>query len=672
MTRSGPSPLGLRAAAIALSALASCGAPASHLASGVAVPPAVPDRPAAPQRISLARKNAECFAVDPAGARVAVGRGDGSVDVFDASGKQVAHAALATVAVAALAWSVRASLYAALDDGRIFVLEGSLQSPRQVHDAGRRISAMAANGSGDRLAVAVSDDHVEILDGATGALRAPLWDSQGPPSSIAWRDDAILAIGGVLGASVWNARTATRLAELGPWSATEIAWSDDGATIATAGTDGSTRLWDGEELRFAKDVEAADESLHAPHIAFRAHDTELIALDLAGTSRVWTLDSREARSGPTLGPAFTFASLADGAFVVLTSQSDVDIVRDPAWAERRAPPSRPPFKAEGYVRLGPPPPMGRIEGVAWRPDGARVAATAVEFEDTVRIFDPASGEIASTLTQRGRFFGADVAYSPDGATLAETTSRGTLELWDVDRGAVRRSVPVGDGTVESLAYSPDGAVIATTRPGPGGAIVALWDASTGDAVATLPTCAARRVAWSARPDRLGVLCAGGTLEVWNPATRAIVRRVRGPHPLGAFAFAPGGARLALEASDPPASQAERPTTFDRIVVQETDTGRVVTSLAGDEQVGSRPVLAWSPDGAQLVSIGSSLGLSRWDLATGKRAASKGHGYDGPWGYVTSIAWSPHGDMFVTGSLDTTVLAWSAQPADQPLRVLGGD
>ena len=90
----------------------------------------------------------------------------------------------------------------------------------------------------------------------------------------------------------------------------------------------------------------------------------------------------------------------------------------------------------------------------------------------------------------------DVAYSPDGTLLATAhwynADPGEVKLWDAKTGQLVASLPVptGQGGVLELAFSPDGKVLAGSvgvlpNPRPPGVIV-LWDVAGPPRAADAP------------------------------------------------------------------------------------------------------------------------------------------------------------------------------------------
>ncbi|MEQ1906438.1 MAG: protein kinase, partial [Pirellulaceae bacterium] len=119
-----------------------------------------------------------------------------------------------------------------------------------------------------------------------------------------------------------------------------------------------------------------------------------------------------------------------------------------------------------------------------------------------------------------------------------------------------------------------------------------------------------------------------------------------------IAFSPDGARIVSGSSD------------NTLKLWDAATGQELRTLQGHtEDVLS---VAFSPDGARIVSGSQDNTLKLWDAATGQEQPTlQGHKE-----YVSSVAFSPDGARIVSGSLDNTLKLWDAATG-QELRTLQG-
>ncbi|KAB2578196.1 putative wd domain-containing protein [Lasiodiplodia theobromae] len=80
-----------------------------------------------------------------------------------------------------------------------------------------------------------------------------------------------------------------------------------------------------------------------------------------------------------------------------------------------------------------------------------------------------------------------------------------------------------------------------------------------------------------------------------------------------------------------------------------DTSNYTRRFALEDHENGVCYLAWSPDDTKLISCSQDNSAKLWDMTNGQLIQSLDKGFDYP---VTSAAWAPNGETFVTGSQDT--------------------
>ncbi|CAM5653106.1 Protein kinase OS=Streptomyces tendae OX=1932 GN=GUR47_11270 PE=4 SV=1 [Streptomyces tendae] len=286
------------------------------------------------------------------------------------------------------------------------------------------------------------------------------------------RDGRTLATGGEDGRiRLWDVTTRKVRATLvekdrsgQPMSVLNVTFSADGKTLAARTYNSLVGVWDVAGRREIRRIEE-----HTYAIALSPDGKRIALGDIIG-SELWDVDSRseDARAHFTQEVRTTDVAFSPDGKALAT-------VGDPS--DKRSYPNNEPAKLWDLTRLDPEPygqgdPRRNLAlddvtyAVAFSPDG-KTLATGGPYSD-VRLWDVATGRLKATLAN-DRVQARDLAFSPDGRSLAVTADGGVL-LWNL---ADRRPSAIlsdddsgyGDDKIRELAFSPDGRFLAGTTLG---------------------------------------------------------------------------------------------------------------------------------------------------------------------------------------------------------------
>ena len=325
---------------------------------------------------------------------------------------------------------------------------------------------------------------------------------------------------------------------------------------------------------------------------------------------------------------------------------------------------------------------GHIKGpelIAYSPDGHTLASGGAVWPEliayssdgslyagTVCLWDPNTGEHKVTLGEHEERVTC-VEFSPDGSILAsgsvDPRGEGTIRLWDVVTGKPKATLKGHTGGRELMVFSRDGNTLASSGKSSLGSVVGrepiqLWDTETSQQKVSLlleeaDSDVVNSIAFSPSGDTIvsggaykkyGGLWSmdsdyGGTIRLWDVATGEL-KEILTKHNESVFtvAYSPDGASLVSGSKD------------GTILLWDTATYQLKAELTGYSDA-----IAFSPDSSTLAIAGRDRKIKIWDAVSGEHQLTLTEHTD----EVYSLVFNPDGRTFAGIGDDSTIRLWDA-------------
>jgi WD40 repeat protein len=357
---------------------------------------------------------------------------------------------------------------------------------------------------------------------------------------------------------------------------------------------------------------------------------------------VWNLETMRVQTQFIVNAAsvLSMALSADGIYGV-SSSSGNDLNDLVLWNASTGEIVRRFGDAFGVFRINSP-----VNGVSFTPDSKRVVSASQD--GTLKVWEVGSSGRGIANLQASADPLVSVSVASDGRSIitgSNANPRSTMMLWDIDTGAVIGYLEGHNDQINDVAYSPDGMTIATASDD---FDIILWDAEDFEIQQRLAghNAGVYTLAYSSDGSLLASGGDDGYIFVWGAATGEVRGEFSIEHAhiegkfarVDAVAFMPNGTQIAAGLDD------------SRVVIVDLNGNLIKEFKQHQRRILS---LAVSPDGRYIVSGAAEGETLLWNIEQGTVEKE----LIGQTERVLALAFSSDGSRIISGADQGRILAW---------------
>jgi WD40 repeat protein len=596
------------------------------------------------------------LAVSPDGQTLASGGADLSAKIWDVQSGTLRFSLPHAASVLALSWASDATLVTADAAGTISVFDAVSGGIRSKNEGSQlEMSAAAISPDMKLAAFALPRGQIQIRNIHTGAVAEILDGHPTRVLSLGFSPDSqtLASSSDAFAEKTDNEAIARRAGDVRLWDVAGgelirvlrghalavrgMAWSHDGARLASVGESGTVVLWNAKTFAQEDEINVSQGQGRALSVAFSPDDARIVAgwrggiKSFDGKRPGEALWSQKGEAVPSVAfgrDGRIVAGENDGELHFLASQNgEVSSIR-------------------GHI--------GALAVVRASGDGKLLAGAG--GDGALSLWDAARGSlIRSWRAHDGMVH--DLAFSSDGLALVTAGADAFVRFWDVPSGQLRRTLAKFKGPVSALALAPNSAILAVgVTDGGGISTVTLWNGADGTLQTTLDEPRGTVYSLSFGPDgTLAAACGNwesrGEILVWNPERKLRARGfLRGARSL---AISGDGRRL-VGAGTVLDEKQDYISAGDLAQIWSLRAGEIAREVTATSPGAHALGVAIAADGKSFATASRDGAIRLWDgVSSAPIRVLRGH--NGP---VNSVFFVPRSQNLVSAGSDGTVRLWN--------------